>query len=184
MWKNQHQFRSRLRKRGYHEIGAGMYGCVMAHPDKPDKVIKVGKGDDCWPLYIQWAAEHGELGKRAPNVTSLKVINTSQGEDATFYVAVMERLVCTAEQARRDNEFVTYKDVLAPVSSYPLPPDWRDYVAEVTSATGGTRDIHAGNWMVRKDGTIVLTDPVSGSSSSSGKVRIKSGSPAPAQLAA
>src|SRR5258707_15634880 len=84
---NQREYQAKLATLGCELIGHGLYSSVYSIPNTLDKVIKVGSLDE-WPSYIQWATKNGHAGKFAPKVYSLKFHDE-------FYVAIMERLVCT-----------------------------------------------------------------------------------------
>ncbi len=132
-------------------------------------MIKVG-GCDEWPTYIKWAIQNGHSGKFAPKVYSLKFHDE-------FYVAIVERLVCTINQmigeyhgAHRTDQARAYETV------------WNDdceavdlvaYIKDLQHV-GLSGDFHGGNFMIRSDGSIVVTDPVAASCTSD-KFRIKSG---------
>jgi len=173
------EYENKLASLGCREIGSGLYSNVFSVPNRTDIVIKVADLDP-WPSYIKWATENGHAGKLAPKVYSLKFHSAGFG----YYVAIMERLVCTINEmkfgvdGRRGNP-VQVKDYEA------LAGDWRneqsdceavDLVAyyQLLKLNRFSGDIHDRNVMVRHDGQIVVTDPVSGAFNSQ-TFRIKNG---------
>ncbi len=171
------EYENKLAGLGCQVIGNGLYANVFSVPHRSDLAIKVA-GCDPWPDYIRWATKAGYAGKFAPKVYSLKF-------HSDYYVAIMERLVCTVREIRftdkgdyRDirtdqltlyNQFSGYgrgeKDETA-------APDFIAYVAQLRHHQF-YGDMHDGNVMVRHDGQLVITDPVSGGSSE--YFRIKKG---------
>lgn len=166
------EYENKLRARGYQLIGSGLYSNVFATP-KADKVVKVGDMDE-WPAYILWATKCGFAGTFAPKVFSLKFHDN-------YYVALMERLVCTIgnisrygdENGRNSEQVGLYNAIIQDRNSNSEATDLTAFVQAMRRA-GHQGDLHDGNVMVRHDGQIVVTDPVAGYFSSS-RFRIKSG---------
>jgi len=175
MQMQRDQYENMLRHLGCQQIGSGLYSNVFAFRGS-DKVIKVADYDR-WPEYILWSIKNGHAGKYAPKVFSLKF-----KED--FYVAVMERLVCTIGDILRDSDqrvaFCPQYTVWRQAAAYQVPDDNEieadDFQAYIycLKASGLKNDLHEGNIMIRHDGQPVITDPCSGIFSSS-KYRIKNG---------
>jgi hypothetical protein len=176
MYGQRDQYENMLRHLGCQQIGSGLYSNVFAFPGS-DKVIKVANYDR-WPEYILWSTKNGHAGKYAPKVFSLKF-----KED--FYVAVMERLVCTIGEMKCPN--TGYRMKCEQTKAYHLAtgfgyltcqdedrPD--DFIAYLQTLRDNklAGDCHEGNVMLRHDGQPVVTDPCSGVFSSS-KYRIKNG---------
>jgi hypothetical protein len=181
MWLNALAFVHRLERRGYERLGDGLYSIVLAKPGS-NKVVKVARCLDDWPRYIAWASMRGELGNKAPLVTSLKVMRQSEpdcwGNPAHFYVAVMERLSATLTQHRAAAEGAASAEALKLYRAFlgcrTYPDGWQGYMDELRR-TFAHLDLHGGNWMLRLDGSMVLTDPLSTSLSTPEEVaRIKS----------
>jgi len=167
------KYLNKLRALGCEKIGSGLYSNVFAVPNT-DKVIKVASGDR-WPDYIHWATSNGYAGKFAPKVFSLKFYEDSDLRGGIFYVAVMERLVDTINGMKSENMFHNEQvSLLYGLTSWDNSTcEATDFVAfynELRSA-GLKNDLHGANVMVRKDGQLVITDPVSGEGSS--RFRIK-----------
>ncbi len=171
---------SKLYKRGFHKVGSGLFAVVLAKPGS-DRVIKVALASDMWPEYVEWATLNAYAGKFAPKVYSLKFHNG-------FYVAVMERLVCTLQELEKENNYSqnTQYHILAEAIKYwsgysryckpdimPNCPDLQAF-SEAAGESGMFEDLHGGNIMLRNDGQIVVTDP-SSSMPTKPKLRIKGG---------
>lgn len=128
----------RLQNHGWTLLGCGATANVFEHPKHPDKVIKLAMRRDPWPEYIQFAKEAGELGKLAPRVYALKPLMHG-------YWAVMERLFHRAAYTSLDQDKPFYKSLA----------NWQrnnDY----------GWDCCGSNIMERKNGELVITDPVCG----------------------
>ena len=182
----QIEYQANLVARGCEKLGSGCYGAVYSIPGT-DKVIKVGSQDQ-WPDYIVWATRNGYAGNFAPKVYSLK-FKSFEGHE--YYVAIMERLVCTIGQMKLDPDD-NYRSVSAPqiklhsqIENWLGQPD-ADRSPDLVQATDlleyvkalrlakFTGDCHSSNVMVRHDGSLVVTDPVSYSDTGT-RFRIRSG---------
>lgn len=178
LFENQSAYEYHLRKRGFVKIGGGLYAEVYAKPGS-DKCIKVARSSDAWPEYVEWATLEQYAGVYAPKVYSLKFHNG-------FYVALMERLVCTIADIHASHPTYHYSkhplsDLVASVQT------WSGYGGrEVRAEAEGLKsfcnavktqrlvsDLHDGNIMLRKDGQLVITDP--SSSCQTRRPRIKAG---------
>lgn len=161
-----------LKKKGFVELGKGYYSTVLSHP-KSDRVIKVMNKteEDGWLSYIRWAAKEGYTGTHAPKVYSYKWIKTKGNTEQTgFGVAVMERLEKTVGMCRRreDTRFLREAfdyamegNSLATQLLEQRCPGMTRFGILLKEKFSGHLDMHGGNYMVRKDGTLVVTDPVS-----------------------
>jgi hypothetical protein len=152
-----------LRNRGYEKLGQGRYSYVVAKPGS-DRVIKMGRAVDGWPGYIEWSIIHGYDGTFAPRVYSLRFY-------AEFYVAVVERLVCTIGDLHRDNAYNNnyYSKLHSKMQDWSMwgedhhgseYADLREFCCKCGQAKFAD-DMHGGNVMLRKDGHLVVTDPCS-----------------------
>jgi hypothetical protein len=166
-------FIERLKRRGYRTLGAGCFSTVLAK-GKSDRVIKVNRRPDGWLDYVLWAAERGHMGKNAPMVYSFKRFN--EGTDDEFYVAVVERCKNTVDDLYPQNKRVTElfssltsgmrgrvgseRDALK--ADDMQPGSLRFAIEFRLEFNGGGLDLHSGNFMVREDGSLVCTDPISG----------------------
>lgn len=171
----KHEYENKLRQRGCSLIGHGLYSNVFSVPDKPDIVIKVGYLDQ-WPDYIKWATDHGHTGKFAPKVYSLKFHDS-------YYVAIMERLVCTIGEIKHpeNDRYVFVPDQYFVFQNLHFADECTatDLVEYVRALRQNqlSGDLHDGNVMIRSDGSMVVTDPASGLFSSQ-RFRLKNGSTA------
>ncbi len=181
VFKGQYMYKQYLMKRGFRKIGGGLYSDVLAK-DGSDRCIKVAHGDR-WPDYIEWADKHGYLGTFAPKVYSFK-------QHPLFYVAVMERLVCDFRDIEYYNGHKITSDVQVFFKEARAAMGFTnyDYISGRIDQTGPflsfcttlkdnklADDCHEGNFMVRKDGQVVLIDPLSAYSHQPNKLRIKNG---------
>jgi hypothetical protein len=168
-----------LEKRGYVKLGGGMFSQVFG---KGNCAIKVGHSDD-WPEYVEWATQAGFAGTFAPKVYSLKF---HRGFYRGFYVAVMERLVCTMAELKIVNDYCCnnrYEDAYEALQQGTgrrfketvIGFDDLRAFGQLVNDAGFSDDMHDGNVMLRSDGQIVLTDPSSHRSDQS-RLRIKRGS--------
>lgn len=167
VWKDGEHFIERLYKRGYSTLGAGAFSTVLAKRDS-DRVVKVSRKPDPWLDYIVWANKEGFAGTLAPRVYSYRVI---KGRFQTFYVAVMERLECTISQcgmskphaARAHNamrHWISHKDDKSGLEAEKYAPGALRFGAAFRLAFQRNHDLHEGNFMLRKDGSLVCTDPI------------------------
>lgn len=188
-FKNADGFIKALMAKGYKEIGSGYYSSVLAHPNS-DKVIKVSKRahSDGWIDYVKWADSKGYAGTFAPLVHSYKFIKTrergywswdDENKDQNgFGIAVMERLDKTLHKVHetRNAKFfgeavkftLNYNNELSAKFVDQYVPGFNKFLIELRQEFKSL-DIHDGNFMVRKDGSLVVTDPVSASGKKKGQ---------------
>lgn len=181
-WKSGQHFIEGLMKRGYRVLGAGAYSTVLAKPGSA-RVVKVCRKADTWLDYVVWAAKAGHAGRMAPNVFSFRRFNV--GRPGEFYVAVMEKLERTIaeQQYQKPNEYRAYaclrdfierrqdRDGLEAERVYPGAIAFG--IAFRVEFTRGL-DLHGNNWMVRKDGSLVCTDPLCDESKTTAPERMRS----------
>lgn len=159
-------FGNALEERGFERLGRGCFSTVYGKPGY-DRVIKVTHRLDTWVDFAQWAGRVGFAGKYAPRVFSFKEI---KGKFATFYVSVVERLDRTLWSVGREedarvahdlaNSYLSYDNTLAGCLLEDIQPGMASFLQGLKTRFGGGLDLHGENWMVRKDGTLVLNDPV------------------------
>lgn len=147
-----------IRNLGGQFLGSGMFASVFAHPFDKTKAIRVARWDG-WPQYITWAIEQGWDGIFVPKVYSFK-------DFGKYYVAVMERLVCTIQESNShsiSDRFYYLQSVAYgnnPNSSYAR--ELYLFGSELKNHPAlHANDIHPSNCMLRQDGELVLTDPCS-----------------------
>lgn len=182
-FENGEAFIKGLEKRGFVKLGGGYYSTVLGKPDS-DRVIKVTREADGWIDYVHWAAKKGEAGKFAPKVFSYKKI---KGKRNDFSVSIMERLEYTFYKAPQDHAMKIIPSLLEYSEDNPmagrfmevLAPGLKDYMSALKKQFKGHLDLHAGNLMLRKDGSFVVIDPVSGYDQTDYK-RLKAGDFSPA----
>jgi len=173
-WRDGEHFIAHLLKRGFEKIGAGCYSTVLAKPGS-DRVVKVSRQIDNWLDYVVWAAKRGHAGKFAPVVHSYRVV---QGKHDKFYVAVVERLKQTLssvefshrETYRAYEKLRRYMDggnENAGIDADLVLPGGLRFAMDFKRNFRGRFDLHANNWMVRKDGSVVCTDPLTTGNTSS-----------------
>ncbi len=172
-------FGQALEKRGFKALGAGAYSTVYAKEGQ-DRVIKVTRTQDGWIDYCVWAAKHGYAGKFAPKVYSYKEIKAEN----PFWVAVVERMDVTLSHLDYAND----NKPIGPLLDYavhgnPMSKDLLDCLhnglgqfatdlGEEYECNG--LDLHGGNVMTRKDGSVCVTDPVCRHGYQSSYKRLKS----------
>lgn len=177
-WRDGEHFIARLYKRGYVQLGAGAFSTVVSKPGS-DRVIKVSRKPDQWLDFVVWATKAGHAGGFAPKVYSFRRIEGKYGE---FYVAVVERLEGTvaAFESQNRKAYMAHHQIAcfiyggwtaekagdAAKADRNFPGALRFAVEFKSHFVSAPLDLHGGNFMVRKDGTLVLTDPLTGDKSS------------------
>ena len=167
VYKNRSTYKLGLEREGYDYIASGMYASVYGKP-RSNTVLKIGGMDDAYPIYLQWAVENGYAGKFAPAVKSFNLHKTEDGGE--FYVAEIERLPITVEDADMNSAaYDLYHDLrydshsFAPSRSIAkVAPEWVEFVEGLKALRRKSVvrfDLHDQNFMVRKNGELVLTDP-------------------------
>jgi len=161
---NGYAFGKKLEKRGYKKLGTGHYSAVYAKPNS-DRVVKVchNENGDAWIDYCLWAAQKGYAGSLAPRVYSYKKIGK-------FYVAIIERMSYDAYQHHIEMKYYTVPFLLnqslegcseAEMLLDVVLPGAKKFAQDLLDTFKyGTLDLHSGNIMFRKDGSICVTDPV------------------------
>jgi hypothetical protein len=152
-----------LQKKGFIHLASGAFSTVLGHP-KSDRVIKVCHNPDAWIDYVYWGAKQGYAGRFVPKVYSFK-------KHPDFYVAVMEKLEYTASHADRKSEAYVANNLISlsldcnndtakQLLDLIVPGMEAFSVAMKERFKGERLDIHGGNIMFRKDGGMVVVDPV------------------------
>lgn len=155
-----------LGKKGYKYLGSGAYSTVMGK-EGSDKVLKILRqpDDDGWLPYVKWASVNGYAGNFAPKVYSYKYI---KGRGENFALASMERLedtklhglkvVANLADNSTCNDDQTAKKALDVVT--PGLSDFMAHLIKEFPVKESHIDLHGGNFMARKNGSIVVVDPV------------------------
>jgi hypothetical protein len=185
-----------LLRRGFVAIGHGAFSDVYAKPNS-DRVLKVCRNPDNWIDYMAWANKAGYGGKDAPKIFSFKYYD---GKDGKFYVAVMERLEKTLSGLKGKEDCAFFHNLVDSAISNDNEKAYQcmdliqlgasDFYKKFKLQFGGKEykgygrqfDLHGGNFMVRKDGTAVLVDPLCGNSKLKAK-RLRVGDLSPALAA-
>lgn len=169
-FKSPYAFGAKLEKKGFKLLGSGAFSYVYGHP-KSDRVIKITRNPDNWIDYIQWAAKNGYCGNYAPRVYSYKKIGD-------FEVSVVEKMKQTVHLLP-DKDDYRFADklgilhlkgnVMAGIFLEELLPGMPNFLSRlekefVKNPLEERLDLHAGNFMVRPDGTYCFTDPLCGKS--------------------
>lgn len=159
---------SRLNDEGWSYEGSGHFATVLSHPDKPDRVLKVGGANwydigakDGWEAFAQYAMENPS--KHLPTIHSFR-----RSRNGAFYIAEMDRLEELPFNEKLRFPRASYESCASGDRSAKFPKDTPESLKE-TLARIGERfkddwrfDIHSDNVMVRPDdGTLVINDPIS-----------------------
>jgi len=174
-FKCPYAFIARLRKRGYHQLGAGCFSTVLYKSG--DRVIKVNRSPDAWLDYVLWASKKGYAGGLAPKVFSYKKIGN-------FYVAVMEKIDYCAHKVESTQDAWMYPQLLTYAAMWKnnkaadlldiCIPGAKRFTYDLRDEfTGHRLDLHNENIMFRADGSMVIVDPVSHQSNLNGVIRLK-----------
>lgn len=162
-------------------LGVGCYSAVILANNSRDQVVKIGsKVDDPWLDYY-YEVVKGMQSPHTPNVSRLYV-----DKQSGYYIAMMEQLHILDDKnsnfvqlvRRYTVEEVSYDEVAAAADALDSIPSaehfmsFLDYVLARTDVVkkswdchencndnDRTLDIHQGNWMLRRDGTLILIDP-------------------------
>lgn len=159
-----------LKKRGFEELGSGAFGSVLAKKGS-DRVVKVLRNinRDGWFDYVYWASKEGYSGSFAPRVFSFKRYPGKQ--DQPFGVAVMERIDRTFYKVNGSEPicllpemlgYLQHNNPMAKSVVEQLAPGMVEFMDKLSNKFDSKIDNHAGNLMVRKDGTFVFADPIGG----------------------
>lgn len=172
------QFISQLkRKRKMRQVGRGAFARVYG--TKTGKtVVKVGllyddDGNVAYLHYLKAVSSH-KNNPFFPKVKSIRVFKTKDkyGDDEIYMAVEMERLAPLKEQqsnaADMIDDIVCYKDQLSVMSLFVACKKTMANLKQVHDVITPFRhirsrfrvDIHDGNVMVRKNGQLVLTDPL------------------------
>lgn len=177
-----YSFIKALENKGFVKLGSGAFSTVLAKPGQ-SRVIKVTRRPDGWIDYIHWGSKKGS--PFVPKVFSYKKI---KGKKNDFEVAIVERLEYTFSNAPEDHALRIIPYLMDRSSKNPmaarfmeiLSPGLKDFMEEVQKEfNDSSLDLHAGNLMIRKDGSFVLSDPIADKARTEYK-RLKAGDFSPA----
>jgi len=177
-----HDYIKSLKNRGYKYFGEGAYAHVYGK-EKSNRVVKVGHSIDGWVLFAYILLNNKRLAKSDifPKIYSLKIFTNGHSErEIWWYVAEIERLDRTIrdveDQYQEHNEDLYNFYDQVKYRSYWNQRKLRKYYSKADKCTKKSIDsllklktlsqkykpswdLHDGNWMIRKNGTLVLTDP-------------------------
>lgn len=185
---NAEAFEQKLKKKGFKKLGGGCFSSVWGKDGK-DRVIKVTGRPDGWMNYILWAAQNGYCGTLAPRVYSFKVYpgivypeaandnkdpkkekKKKERKPESFSVAVVERLEKTLGDTKPNEDIALVPGLIqyaasgnktAAETANKLVPGVTVFMDKMKSDLAQYRfDLHYGNFMLRKDGSFVVTDPI------------------------
>lgn len=162
-------YMERLLADGWQRFGMpSSWGCVFAHPDKPDMVHKVAfaPNKDGWVAYAKWlvCGDGDNLNPHFPRISNLD-------DHGKFVVADIERLEelnlmknmrVQSEYSAASDAAVVPKNSTASVILQGMSLDLANAIMDLRQEFFGkwTMDVHSGNFMLRGE-TLVLTDPLS-----------------------
>lgn len=180
-FNNSWTFANALEAKGYERIGSGAFSTVFALPKDDSKVIKIQHNPekDGWINYIKWAHDADYTGKLAPKVYSYKFIKSKKpirsrkGGEEGFGISLMERLDKTVREMPEEHESKVItpvfdivirndKNKLAHKILNDVDPELEKFARNLRFRFGKNLDLHGGNFMCRKDGSLVLIDPIAG----------------------
>lgn len=171
---NANTYGEALVSRGFEVLGSGHFATVYGKPGS-DKVLKVGRAGaaDGWLAYAAFARQSGS--PYAPKIGRIKW--HVGGAGSRWYVAVLERLHSTvfdiddnrhpAKKQHRLASKILWRDQSAEAwakeEEAANAPGLVAYMSEVRKLFDGIYDfdLHSANSMIRADGSLVITDPLS-----------------------
>jgi hypothetical protein len=156
-----------LKAMGYRQLGRGAFAVALAHPERPDVVVKVGQCDpglkhqgrgirDRFPEYVDFLKGTGTRSKFALKVYHHQHIN---GMNGGTYASVVER--CKPGRGVKAQTAITASAGVVKGLYW-----YRDSASAPATrfierfAFLGTLDLHSGNVMLRANGQAVITDPL------------------------
>lgn len=165
-FESGHGFCRRLEKKGWKLLGSGYHSRVLAKGDS-NRVIKVGCSADNWMRYVLWGRKHGYEGNFVPKVYSYKYFKAK----VPFYVAIVEKMERTTSEGCREDKDHVLLDLFgmakrndhAKAALNMLEQGCGDFARNLCKAANDNNwsmDLHGGNFMTRKDGSWVATDPI------------------------
>jgi hypothetical protein len=166
-----------MNRLGWKEVGSGMYGIVYANENK-SYVLKITKDyDSGYEHYVN--VIHRFPNKHFPKISDMKKLRIGK---RNYYIYLIEKLITipTITGDKIAEYFDTAIDAYFGVSRSQMDrelnlyfhnrvpkviandPSMREALYIVANKQGKVfSDMHGGNIMKRKDGTIVITDPYS-----------------------
>lgn len=165
-----------LKRHGFKCLGSGAFSEVFGRSDFPF-AIKVNMEPDDWPDFALWT-----LRNPSPHYVDVKKIKWFVDEHGPYYIAVMERLEQTMREYLRKNDFIDCVEAqnMSKLRTMMSRDVSNRHAAELVERETEHRalfdaalalkrefharsflDLHEWNVMLRADGTMVITDPIS-----------------------
>lgn len=139
--------KKRLQSAGQKELGAGVYGAAYS---KGDSVIKVYEDDPAYHAFAKFAKQNHPNDPHLPKIRAVgKIKGTNMGAVRMEKLEPLE----SSHPARTHDYGVRGYIKDHPTLSKSLQNIRQKFPHEMM-------DIHSGNVMKRKDGTLVITDPL------------------------
>lgn len=160
--------------RNHQFLGSGIHSKVYL--SRSGYATKVCLFPDLWPEYVIWAEGEGYAGNLAPRVYSMRQVTGGYVATMELFantLSVLDREVfdvagCLEGYVYRRIHPAAYKeDKMAPKLAKYLP-GYEGFVRGFEKRFGNYPlwDLGSRNLMIRPDGTICITDPISGEGSS------------------
>lgn len=144
---------------GYKTLGYGCFSLVVADEDDPDVVYKIGvKPEDSGAAYAAWA--RANPGKHVPTIYKIERYSNA-------YVVAMPRYFDAQNyfDAETNDKLWERFDIgdWAYLNDLDVPDSFVDTLRSIWEFFHGVcrLDLHCENYMLDKDGNLVVTDPVS-----------------------
>lgn len=174
------EYIDRLIESGWKELGSGSYARVLSHKNRPGVVLRVsGDPYDKWPIYRDMVAKSKNRNPYFPIFGELRKFEDENGEK--FVVSEVERLY---QPKKFDFDFIC-----STISNAIQVFMQQDYYKKSSGGKAGEKgmnplldekllvacqnissilvkdedialDMHDGNIMCRRNGQIVITDPI------------------------
>lgn len=154
-------FKDKLSQLGWVKLGDGLYSIVYTNPRK-SYVLKINKiFDSGFEAFAQFVKSHPN--KHFPKIGDVKQVKYA---NERYYIYCIEKLypitpLATAMKMADliDNAFYDDPPKGPAFNFFQKQPNLLGAIKLLRNKFGASNDIHSGNIMQRKDGTIVITDP-------------------------
>ena len=189
-WKSPNQTIRWLRKNGFKQIGRGWFAVVFAKAGHNRVVKISTAQDDCWIAFAQYAQTKTNNPHLPKIPWIKRYQGDRHGIAQEFFITIIERLDPLNDQTIpritdkgvlfgimlfANLDFSTVDSIEDAYNNQPglsmandpeIITKYRNHpfiktVQEINRLPGDcTSDLHSGNLMIRKDGTVVITDPL------------------------
>lgn len=142
-------------------IASGYFSSVWAIPGEPFKVLKISHRDeDACRYYMQWAKEHPS--RHGPNIERITYRENLMMVTMERYYPLEDDPTLPFDKSLACRENVPGHKVLCLGHTPKHDDSLEQYCAQVRRVFRGHKfDLHQANVMQTRDGTIIITDPVS-----------------------